>query len=469
MEVLQELECLVACQSSPSASAAAVLLGFGVPATSIALLSGDKITSKQISTTPINSETLFQACSISKPIAAVAIFRAVQAGYLSLTTPITMYLSPQQIGLLETPTTEHLLQDVTIEMLLSHTSGLSQGHFSGYTHNPPHISTILKGVYPSNTPQVHLEAFPGQRFQYSGGGFTVLQMILETAFNKPFPTIMQDLVLDPLNMRRSCYVLDRGTVSNFAGAHVTGQTAHEPAYHLLPELAAAGLWTTPSELLVVIRALQLSLNGTDESFLKQEWARLMLTEIQSQMARGWGTPAGSGVFGHSGANDPGYRCQLIGWADIAGEGKVDLGKAEGCGICVMTNSQLGIEIVGKMIHATSYLMGWPEIPTAGAVDTSVTPFAAPGGVTDGWQQWKGYWGEKWQLLGHESPMLKFGYLPTTRLLRAAIAPRRDGEFTSIDLVVEGLEIMLRLRWEDGEQIMEIRSGREEEGKILHRI
>ncbi|MCJ1478117.1 hypothetical protein MMC13_006793 [Lambiella insularis] len=285
-------------------------------------------------------------------------------------------------------------------MLLSHTPGLSQGGFAGYTHNPPPLSIILQGLHPSNLSQVYLEGLPGQRFQYSGGGFTILQMVLETVLEKSFPTIIQRLVFDPLNMRRSRYVLDPASESNFAGAYATGQTAHVPPYHHFPELAAAGLWTTSSELLLVIRALQSSLEGTNDAFLKREWARLMLTVVQSRMARGWVASASSGVFGHAGSNDPGYHCLLVGWGRIVSQDNLFLDNAEGGGICVMTNSQLGYEVAKKIVHATSYLMGWPEFPAAYATNTGVIPFTATGPIKEGWQDWKGYWGEKWHLLVH---------------------------------------------------------------------
>ncbi|MCJ1390125.1 hypothetical protein MMC18_002983 [Xylographa bjoerkii] len=467
MATLQDLENLVAGQFESPTSAAEALAQLGVPAASIAILANDVVSTKTISTSAISSDTLFQACSISKPVAAVAVFRAAQAGYLSVTAPITRYLSPQQLAFLETPKTKPLLQHITIEMLLSHTSGLSVGGFPGYTHDPPPIATILQGLYPSNTAQVRLEGFPGQRFQYSGGGITVVQMILETVLQKSFPSIMQELVFEPLNMSRSCYKLP-DSEDNFARAYATAQTAHDPPYHIFPEMAAAGLWTTPGELLLVVRALQSSLRGTNDSFLKQEWARLMLTSVQHKYARGWKAPASSGVFLHDGSNDPGYRCLLLGWADVAGDGNVELGKADSCGVCIMTNSPQGAEMFIKIAQATGYLMGWPAFPIVLTFDTGTIPLAALGEVREGWKEWVGYWGEKWHILHGESPTLKFAYLPPVRLLPAAVAPRKYEEGTSIDLVAAGLKIMLRLGWEKGERIVEVRPGQENDADVLRR-
>ncbi|MCJ1286337.1 hypothetical protein MMC26_005682 [Xylographa opegraphella] len=468
MAVLQALEDLIAGQYEPPISSAEALARLGVPAASIATLAHDEISTTTISTSAVDADTLFQACSISKPIAAVAVFRAAQAGHLSVTAPITEYLSPQQLAFLETTQTKPLLQHITVEMLLSHTSGLSVGGFPGYAHDPPPIATILQGRSPSNTCQVRLEGFPGQRVEYSGGGITVAQMILETVLRKPFAAIVQELVFEPLRMSRSCYKLP-DTERNFAGAYDTADTAHEPPYHIFPELAAAGLWTTPRELLVVIRALQSSLQGANDSFLRQAWARLMLTAVQSKFARGWMAPAGSNVIYHGGSNHPGYRCMLLGWVDVAGEGTAELGKADGCGICVMTNSPQGQQMVIKIAQAAGYLMGWPPIPTALGVDADIVPLVALGEVSDEWKAWAGRWGDKWHILPDERPMLKFASLPPVRLLPAAVTPRRDQDGRpSIDLVAEGLQVMLRLRWENGERVVEVRPGQDSEADVLAR-
>ncbi|MCJ1399096.1 hypothetical protein MMC11_002298 [Xylographa trunciseda] len=467
MTRLHDLENLVVGQFGSATSPSEALARLGISAASIAILANDGISTTTFSPSNIDSDTLFQACSISKPIAAIAVFRAAQAGHLSVSAPITRYLSSQQLSLLETPQTKPLLQHVTIDMLLSHTSGLSIGGFPGYTHDPPPIATILQGLSPSNTAQVHLEGFPGQRFQYSGGGFTVVQMILETVLQKPFPAIIRELVFEPLNMSRSCYKLPDAE-RNFAGAYATAHTAHDPPYHIFPEMAAAGLWTTPSELLLVVRALQSSLQGINDGFLRQEWARLMLTEVQSKYARGWKAPEGSGVIKHDGSNNPGYRCLLLGWVDVAGDGKVELGNADGGGVCVMTNTPQGAEVAIKLAQAAGYLLEWPAFPTALHMDTDIVPLWAPGEVSDGWKEWAGYWGDKWHILHGESPTLKFAYLPPVRLLPAAVSPRKYEEGTSIDLVVEGLEIMLRLGWEKGERVVEIRPGHESDADVLRR-
>ena len=143
----------------------------------------------------------------------------------------------------------------------------------------------------------------------------MLQLILETVFHESLPKITQDLLFKPLGMTRSFYALTSGE-ENYTSAFHTGYTPCDPPYHIQPELAAAGLWTTPGDLLRVVRAIQSSLNSKNDGFLQAKWAHMMLTEVQESMARGWVAPKGSGSFAHGASNEPGYLCYLIGFANL---------------------------------------------------------------------------------------------------------------------------------------------------------
>ncbi|MCJ1240662.1 hypothetical protein MMC14_008666 [Varicellaria rhodocarpa] len=136
MDFIPDLEKIIAFQNTNCSFAAEVLATLGTPAASIAILDKGTISSHCFTTQNGDGNTLFQACSISKPMAATATFRAVQAGKLSLTAPITNYLSSEQLRLMTFPGTENILPNVTLEMLLSHTSGLAVTGFSGYAKDP---------------------------------------------------------------------------------------------------------------------------------------------------------------------------------------------------------------------------------------------------------------------------------------------------------------------------------------------
>jgi len=257
--------------------------------TLFAILENGKITSHIITTLSDNTHTRFQACSISKPIgAAMSVFRLVEIGKLKLDVPISTYLPAADLELISGPTTRELVGTITIRQLLSHTSGLGTHGFVEYNTKTTGIPTtreILAGSSPPvNSLQVELQSFPGQCYSYSGGGTTVVQLVLENLIGKPFAEIVQEFVLDPLGMSESTYrhpsdeeingLLKPGQLGtgNFVRAYSNGRTPCDAAHHALPEAGAAGLWTTPGDLLKAIRAIQASLSEEEGAFISKALA-----------------------------------------------------------------------------------------------------------------------------------------------------------------------------------------------------
>jgi CubicO group peptidase (beta-lactamase class C family) len=467
MEFFADLESLISSQDTTNESAADFLAEIGSPSVSIAVLDHGSITSKCFSTGRGDSETLFQACSISKPITGIATMRLIQAGKLQLDSKIVHLLPDRVIGILETPHTKLLLQQITVRHLMSHTSGINIGHFSGYSTDAPDTETVLSGKAPANTLQVKVQVLPGYSLSYSGGGMIVLQIILEAVTGKDFPTLIKELVLDPLGMSRSFYTLQDGE-KNFATAHFTGYTPCDVPWHALPEKAAAGLWTTPTDLLKAVRAIQQSLKGdTGKDFLEKEIAREMLEEVQNTMALTWIAPKDPGIaFLHSGSNDPGWECFVMGYADLksssAGQKLSEQKACDDCGICIMTNSAAGFTVLAKVFHAITYLKEWVSLPyIVGGGPFGKIPFCARGvKINKRWVEWKGSWRDAEKELVLESkedePVLRFGENISARLVPAAIPSIEYAEKgKSIDLVLEGLEMMVRLGWKDGNRDIEV--------------
>ncbi|KAG0645505.1 hypothetical protein D0Z07_8739 [Hyphodiscus hymeniophilus] len=458
MEVFTKLESLISSQNTAVASAAAVIAEIGSPAVSIAILDHGTIASRCISTVGGDSETLFQPCSISKPITGMATMRLVQAGKLQLDSRIVELLPDHIIRILETLHTKAITSSEP-------TSGITISHFPGYSKDAPEIETILSGKAPTNTPQVKVEGLPGYALSYSGGGLIVLQIILEAVTGQDFPTLMKELVLDPLGMSRSYYALEEGEES-ISKAHFTGYTPCDAQWHATPEMAAAGLWATPTDLLKAVRAIQQSLTGdTGEEFLKKEIAMEMLKEVQNTMALTWIVP--KNAFVHSGSNTPGWECFLMGYKDLAGSsGDQELSDhqkdIEDCGIAIMTNSAAGFTIWAKVFHAITYLKGWPSLPyTIGGSPVGKIPFCAYGvKIDERWIDWMGSWLDQENEFVLESngnePVLRYGSNVVTRLVPAAIPSIEYAERErSIDLVLEGLEMMIRLGWKDGKGGIEL--------------
>jgi len=224
----------------------------------------------------VDTDTLFQAASMSKPVAAMAVLRAVQDQKLSLDADVNAILKSWKI-----PASQWT---VTPRALLSHTSGADDGFgFPGYMPNAvlPTVVQILNGEKPSSTGPVLFARPPGSVFKYSGGGITIMQLAMTDVYQKPYPELLQELVLKPIGMARSGYdqPLSPERDKNAARAHNTAGQAMLAKWHVYPELAAAGLWTTPSDLAKFAIEIQLSLQGKSNKVLSPDMARQMITPV----------------------------------------------------------------------------------------------------------------------------------------------------------------------------------------------
>ena len=188
-----------------------VMAKFHVPGVSVAVIKDFKIhwakgygVADVTNGAHVDTDTLFQAASISKPVAAMAVLKAVQDGRFGLDDDINVILKSWKL-----PTGDFARdQPVTPRMLLSHTSGLGDGFgFPGYAPSAPRptVKQILDGEKPSNVGRVRLERPPLSAFKYSGGGVTIMQLAMTDVLGKPFPDIIQEYVLGPIGMTRSAY------------------------------------------------------------------------------------------------------------------------------------------------------------------------------------------------------------------------------------------------------------------------
>jgi CubicO group peptidase (beta-lactamase class C family) len=236
-----------------------------------------------------NVETLFQAASISKPVAAMAVLRAVQDGVFRLDDDINSILKSwkliqEQEFLAKTP--------VTPRLLMSMTAGATVSGFPGYlpTDEIPTVPQVLGydangRRTPANTPPVKIGWAPNTKYEYSGGGVTILQLALTDALNTTFPAIMQKTVLGPIGMTESCYCQPLPGDKDQNAARAYGFVVRQDGYigrgnakwHVYPELYAAGLWTTATDLARFMIEVQLSLAGRSNKVLDQKMVRKMVT------------------------------------------------------------------------------------------------------------------------------------------------------------------------------------------------
>ncbi len=297
--------------------------------------------------TPVTDRTLFQAASISKPVFALAVLKLVEARKLDLDTNVNTYLKSWKL-----PDNDFTRQKpVTLREVLSHSAGLTVHGFGGYAASEklPNTVQILDGAPPANSAAIRVDILPGSQFRYSGGGYVLAQQLLFDVTGVPLPTLMHDSVLAPLGMTRSTYEqpLPAARLSEAALPHDSEGRAVTEGPHAYPEMAPAGLWTTPSDLARYALGVQAALAGKSK-VISARMAREMLTPVLDNQGLGphLGGSATRRFFEHSGAN-AGYQCLLVAYED--GEGAV-----------VMTNSDRGYEINGEVMRTIAYVYQWPD-------------------------------------------------------------------------------------------------------------
>lgn len=320
---------------------------------------------------PVTAETLFQAGSISKPVAAMAALHLVEQGRLSLDADVNQALTSWKIS----PSAAAPGAVVTLRELLSHTAGLTVHGFPGYAASSPipTLVQILNGEKPANTDPIRLEAPPGSRWKYSGGGYTVMQQLLIDVSHQPFPALLHDTVLAPIGMTHSTYEqpLPEGLSAKSATPYKRNGTPVEGGFHTYPEMAAAGLWTTPTDLARFAIEIQRSLRGDANHVLSAAMTKQMLSVVQQHYGLGLeilGSPENP-YFGHDGV-DAGFENFLIAY------------EQGGNGAVVMTNAQGGLELANALVGSVAKVYDWsdlqPIVRTAVQLDPSI--LAACAGV-----------------------------------------------------------------------------------------
>jgi CubicO group peptidase (beta-lactamase class C family) len=221
----------------------------------------------------------FQAGSVSKSVAAFAVLRLVDSGALDLDQDVNERLVSWQL-----PDGE----GVTLRRLLSHTAGLGIEFFPGY-EGPGELPTlveVLDGAPPATTDPVRVETPPGNGFRYSGGGYALVQLLVEDVTGTAFAEVARELVLEPVGMTSSTFEQRAG------------------AWHRYPEQAAAGLWTTAADLARFVGAVQQDADAMKAPAVdlppEGEWNALAELGVAPPSQFGLGLFLQDGWFGHVG-------------------------------------------------------------------------------------------------------------------------------------------------------------------------
>ena len=326
---------------------------YQVPAMSVAVIDDYKIAwSKAYGVaepggkTPATTRTLFQAGSISKPVAATGMLALVQQGKLSLDEDVNRKLKTWKVPENEF-TKEH---KVTLRRLASHSAGLTVHGFPGYDvdQKVPTLVQIFNGEKPANTAPIRVDFVPGTDERYSGGGITIEQQLMIDVSGKEFPALMKETVLDKFGMSDSSYEqpLPSARVAMTAGgADADGKLVHGK-WHVYPEMAAAGLWTTPTDLAKFVIEIALAKKGQSHKVLSQPTVEEMLKPQSKNFGIGFAIDQNRpGEFGHNGA-DEGFQAILV------------MNYDTGQGAAIMANSDNGIIVALEYLRSIGNEYAW---------------------------------------------------------------------------------------------------------------
>ncbi len=339
--------------ASQPATLAARMKARKVPGVSVAVFSGGKIVWARGwgvrdagRCLPVTPQTVFQAASISKTLAALLAMREVERGALVLDADVNGSLRRWKL-----PRADAFAPGmVTLRQLLSHTGGTSVSGFPGYAPGRPKPSLVemLDGSGAANNAPVRIEAPPGVKWGYSGGGYQILQTVLEDTTGRSFADLARRDLFDRVGMRRSSFA--QPLVGPLLADSATGHAGGNPflrQFHVYPELAAAGLWTTPSDLARLLIDIQAAAQGRRGRVVSTETAKAMLTPGLNDWGLGfalWDVRTAR-RFGHFGGNF-GFLSQMWSFTD------------KGEGIVILTNGEGGIALAEEIVRAVANRRGW---------------------------------------------------------------------------------------------------------------
>lgn len=335
---------------------AAEIKNHGIPGVSIAIIEHGELSkakgygfTDKTGTIPVTTNTLFQAGSISKPVAALGALRLVEEGRLTLDDDVNRWLKQWQVP--ESELTKK--EKVTLRRILSHSAGLTVHGFPGYAASSPlpTLRQVLDGLKPANTEAIRVDVVPGSIWRYSGGGYMVMQQMIIDLTGKSFPEFMQETVLTPLKMTASTYEqpLPEDRVGFAATGHYANGKPVSGNWHIYPEMAAAGLWTTASDLARFAISIQQALAGKSNPVLSQAMTREMLTVQKGSSGLGFGLE-GSGKslrFSHGG-RDEGFDALMVACAE------------SGQGVAVMINANDDSGALKRIVDEVIKEYHWAE-------------------------------------------------------------------------------------------------------------
>lgn len=340
-----------------TSSIISAMASYKVPAVSFAVIENNEIARADAigyinssGSKEVDVNTLFQAGSISKSIFAILALSLVDSGLIDLDDNVEPFLGNWRIP----NPKNHQNDDVTLRTTLSMSSGLGVGGYFGYSPGEPIPSLLetLGGKEPANSKPVVLTQKPTSAYEYSGGGYQVVQLITENISQMTAQRAANKFIFEPLAMLNSSYAQPTyDNLANVAQATDSDGKAFPYQWRVYPEYAAAGLWSTPTDLGKFIISINKAYRGSNKQIVSPLLARQSLSRQKN-------TPYGLGfVVKGQGDNlhfmklgqNSGYQGWLVGLPNT------------GQGAVIMTNSDNGRDLAQALIYSIAETYHWPIV------------------------------------------------------------------------------------------------------------
>ena len=298
---------------------------------------------------PVTTDTLFQAASISKLLTALTVLSLIKDGQLQLDADVNTWLTSWRV-----PENEFTLeQAVTLRQLLSHSAGVTVAEFPGYTPDQtlPSLPQILDGRPPANTSPVEIIQTPGTQWAYSGGGYVIIQQLLEDLSGNAFSKLVDKQIFSPLKLTQSSFTLPlpASLAKTAASGHYGNARPLKGKWRLYPEAAAAGLWSTPSDLAKIIEEIQQASAGKSSEILSSTLSKSLFTpQIGNSAFVGPIKGEGDARWFSSGGSTMGYRSFMVFFPE------------RGQGAIIMTNSDNGHYLAMEIMRGIAHVYEWPD-------------------------------------------------------------------------------------------------------------
>lgn len=296
----------------------------------------------------VSNGTIFNSCSISKFATALLVLKLVEEGMLELDQDINEILRSWKVP--ENEFTRN--KKVTLRNLLSHQSGVidPEESFSEYdpTQGFPTMFDLIEGRSGYCHEPIEVKYEPESEFHYSDAGFCIIELLVEDVSGKPFKVLMNEMIFEPLHMGNSTLehnILEK-TNNRFASGHHKDGKVVEGKYPIYPYLAAAGLWSTPTDLACLGMEVVHSLKGNGKLGISYRMIKEMMTP---QGCPQW---AGLGIFLDNSGQD--LQISSLGWG-VGFQSIIIFYPHLGTGAFIMTNSDLGIHqtkgLIGEIVNS----------------------------------------------------------------------------------------------------------------------